>query len=347
MDLLTISALRHAAQTAQARVEALVHGQVDAVEKKQSRDGKPYWELVLADAESRFTLRAWSDSPNFSVCASLSPKVFLGIEGEFSIHPAFGLEAKRWTCRELSETETEALLCGPKELREKQAAYFDFISETVAGLLDPRLRTLSTLFVQDFGERFRRCAAARNYHHARRGGLVEHVGQMMRTADKIAEAYPHLNRDLLVAGVLFHDAGKLWESCPEAAGFGIPYDERGEMIGHITVGIELLNTLWRKIMALPEAAEWRSLRPASDDVRNHLIHLIASHHGQLEFGSPVFPKTPEAYALHYIDNLDAKLEMMATGYANGKPLAERIVERVRPLPANLITPLERFEPPVS
>jgi 3'-5' exoribonuclease len=344
MDLLPISALRQAAQNAQTRIEALVHAQVESVEEKQSRDSKPYWEVVLADAESRFTLRAWSDSPNFEVCAGLKAKVFLEIEGEFSLHPMFGLEAKRWACRELNAVEIEDLLSGPKALREKQVADFVFISETVSSLLDPRLKALAELFLHDFGDRFRRCAAARNYHHARRGGLVEHVAQMLRTADKITEAYPHLNRDLLLTGVLFHDVGKLWENCPEAAGFAMPYDERGELIGHITVGIELFNSLWRKLLSTPEATTWHTLQPSSDDVRNHLIHLIAAHHGEMQFGSPVFPTTPEAYALHYIDNLDAKLEMMAAGYETGKPLADRIIERVRPLPANLVKPLARFQP---
>ena len=110
------------------------------------------------------------------------------------------------------------------------------------------------LFLAEYGERFRRTAAARVHHHARRGGLVEHVAQMMRTAEAIAGAYPALNRDLLLTAVLFHDSGKLWENALPADGFVMAYDERGEMLGHITIGIELINTLWRKVLALPEAA---------------------------------------------------------------------------------------------
>jgi 3'-5' exoribonuclease len=82
-------------------------------------------------------------------------------------------------------------------------------------------------------------------------------------------------------------------------------------------------------------------------VRLHLLHLIASHHGEKQLGSPVYPKTPEAMVLHYIDNLDARLEMFFAGYPIAKPLANRIFERVRPLPGNLVQALEKFTPPPS
>jgi len=342
--LITIPALKRAAQAQDGRVEARFHAQAEAVVEKQTRDGKPFWELTAADAEAKLTLRAWSDSPAFAACAALAPGAFLEIEGEFSSHPAFGIEARRWTCRELEEAEVELLLGGPRELQEKQARDFEAITQALSTIADPRLHALCQLFLEDFGDRFRRTAAARTYHHARRGGLVEHVAQMLRSAQAIAEIYPTLNRDLLVTGAFFHDIGKLWENCPEPRGFAMPYDERGELIGHIAIGIETLNALWRKLLTPERAAEWAALNPASDDVRNHLIHLIASHHGEMEFGSPVFPKTPEAIVLHYLDNLDAKLEMMAGAYATGTPLAPRIVERVRPLPANLILPLEKYVP---
>ena len=85
--------------------------------------------------------------------------------------------------------------------------------------------------------------------------------------------------------------------------------------------------------------EWKDLRPDNEDVRLHLLHLIAAHHGELEFGSPVQPKTPEAIALHYIDNLDAKLEMLARGYEGGASVAGRIYDKVKPLNVRLVAPL--------
>ncbi len=344
MTLLTIPEIKRAAQAQESRVEASFHAQADAVTPKQTRDGKPYWELTAADAEGKLTLRAWSDSPAYAFCESLPQGAFVEVEGEFSAHPAFGVEARRWTGRILEETEVELLLGGPASLREKQARDFETIRTLLGSIADPRLHAICRTFLEEFGERFRRTAAARTYHHARRGGLVEHVAQMLRAADALAGVYPQLNRDLLLSGVFFHDCGKLWECCPEPRGFAMPYDERGELIGHISIGIEVINALWRKIFASEEAAGWSALTPSSEDVRNHLIHLIAAHHGEMAFGSPVLPKTPEAIALHHIDNLDAKLEMMSAAYATGASVAPRILERVRPLPANLVVPLAKFTP---
>jgi 3'-5' exoribonuclease len=161
-------------------------------------------------------------------------------------------------------------------------------------------------------------------------------------ATAVAPLYPNLNLDLLVAGILFHDAGKLWENYLPESGFSMPYDELGEMVGHIGIGMEVVNSLWRKIQGEERAQTWPQLTPASDDVRLHLLHLIASHHGEMQLGSPVYPKTPEAIVLHYIDNLDARLEMIFAGYPVAKPLGPRIFERVRPLPGNLIKALDKF-----
>src|ERR671928_225319 len=86
---------------------------------------------------------------------------------------------------------------------------YEFIQKTCATIVDPRLRALCQSFLKEWGERFRRTAAARNYHHARRGGLVEHCAQMMRVALALTPLYPQLNTDLLIAGIVFHDSGKL------------------------------------------------------------------------------------------------------------------------------------------
>lgn len=342
-DPLPLSVLKQRATA--GRLEAVVHGQVETLAKKETRDGKPFWELVLADAEAKITLRAWSDAPAFAACEDMAQGTFLEVTGEFAHNGGFGLDAKRWNCRELTTEERDTLLAGSPELREKQAADYSFIEQTVGAVADPRLGALAAVFLGEYGPRFRRAAAARGNHHARRGGLVEHVAQMMRGALAVATAYPFLNRDLLVVGVLFHDSGKLWENSMPADGFVMPFDERGEMLGHITIGIELVNALWRKMLATESAAAWGTLRPTSEDVRLHLLHLLASHHGELQFGSPVVPKTPEAWALHYVDNLDAKMEMMTQAYVTSRQLGPRIQERVWPLPGNLVAPLEKFTSP--
>ncbi len=343
MDLLPIGQLKRTA--AEQRVEACVHAQIESLTRKDTREGKPFYTAVFADSEAKLTLRAWSDAPAFEFCENAKAGAFVEIAGEFAASAGFGMDAKRWSIRELKPDERAALLEGSSDLRGRQAADFAFLEETARAIADPRLAALCGIFFADFGDRFRRAAAARNNHHARRGGLVEHVAQMMRSAMAIASAYPALNRDLLAAGVLFHDCGKLWENQMPAEGFAMPYDERGELLGHITIGIELVNTLWRKLQQTPEWAGWLPLDPASEDVRLHLLHLLASHHGELQFGSPVVPKTPEAWALHYVDNLDAKMEMMSAAYATSKHLAARIQEKVWPLPGNLVAPLGHFHRP--
>jgi 3'-5' exoribonuclease len=339
MNLMTLSEIRRAAQS--DPVEGRVHVQVEAATPKLTREQQPYCELSLADARDRMTLRVWSDHPAYKSCSALKGEEFIELTGEFHSHSQYGLEARKWTVRPLTEQEKNGLLQGPADLRAQQKADSDFIAQTVKTIVDPRLRALSEAFLSEFGERFRRTAAARNYHHARRGGLVEHTAQMMRVAKSIGPLYPDLNVDLLVAGVLFHDCGKLWENQLPESGFVMGYDERGELVGHISIGLELVNSLWRKLSA-DNADAWKNLMPASEDVRLHLLHLIGAHHGEQQFGSPVNPKTPEAMALHYIDNLDARLEMFFAGYLTAKPLADRIFDRVRPLPGNLVKSLEKF-----
>jgi 3'-5' exoribonuclease len=340
MQLLTLIEIRRAAQS--DPVTGRAHVQVESAAAKLTREQQPYCELVLVDACDRMTLRVWGDHPAYKTCSALAGEEFIELTAEFHRHSQYGLEARKWTVRPLTDQERDELLQGPADLRAKQKADSDFIAKTAASIIDPRLRILCASFLSEWGDRFRRTAAARNYHHARRGGLVEHTAQMMRVAIGIAPLYPQLNLDLLLGGILFHDAGKLWENQLPESGFTMGYDERGELIGHISIGLELVNSLWRKIFS-ENADAWKNFRPPSDDVRLHLLHLIGAHHGEPQFGSPVSPKTPEAMALHYIDNLDARLEMFAAGYATAKPLASRIFDRVRPLPGNLVKSLDKFQ----
>jgi len=339
-ELLTISEIRRRAQD--GFVTARLHAQVESASAKMTREGKPYCEINLADACDRMTLRVWSDHPEYLSCGALQGGDFVEVNGEFAQHQQFGLEARKWNTRALDRHEISDLLAGPPELRQKQALDYDFIIKTAETIADPRLRGLCRAFLTEFGERFRRTAAARNYHHARRGGLVEHTAQMIRVALSLCPLYPALNADLIIAGILFHDSGKLWENHLPEDGFAMDFDERGELMGHISIGIELVNSLWRKLQTDENIRAWENLVPPSEDCRLHLLHLIAAHHGEGQFGSPVTPKTPEAMALHYIDNLDARLEMFAAGYLTAKPITDRIFDRVRPLPGNLVRSLERF-----
>ncbi|MGH8048658.1 MAG: HD domain-containing protein [Chthoniobacterales bacterium] len=330
---MTIAAVR--AQAKEKAGFAELHAQVEQCAKKEGSNGKPFWELKLRDATDNLTLRVWSDSPNVVVCESLDDADCVAVEGEFFQNGQYGMDARRWELRRLFPDEREALFSGSEEDRAKVGEDYGYIERTIADISDPRLLALSQKFLEAHGTRFKRAAAARVNHHARRGGLVQHTAQMMRSAEAICGAYPALNRDLLRAGVLFHDCGKLWETCPPEEGFAIKSDLRGEMMGHINIGVEIVNSLWRDL----DREAWKELQPPSEEVRLHLIHLVLSHHGELQFGSPVLPKTPEAIALHYVDNLDARLEMIFHGYANGAETAPGIFDYVRPLGTNPVRPL--------
>ena len=312
--------------------------QIESLQRKESSAAKPYYEVRLRDGGHAMTLRAWSDSPAFEACAALTCGAAVEVTGEFFWNGAFGLDARRWSLRELDAGERADFFDGGESAREASARRMDELRGLLETVGDPRLRALCAAFLEEHGARFARAAAARQNHHARRGGLLEHTLQMLRTADALCGVYPALNRDLLLAGVLFHDAGKLWETCPPAEGFEIPRGVRGELLGHISIGIEVVNALWR---GLP-LADWAALEPASEDVRLHLLHLIASHHGELEYGSPVEPKTPEAVALHHIDNIDARMEMFAAAYAGTPEIAPGIHERLRPLGASPVRPLAKI-----
>ncbi len=209
MNLLTLKEIRRAMQNGAA--PARVHVQVESATPKLTREQQPYCELTLADACDRMTLRVWSDHPAYKTCSALTNQDFIELTAEF-FQSQYGLDARKWTVRPLTEQEKNELLQGPADLRVKQASDFEFVRQTVAAINDPRLAALGEAFLSEWGDRFRRTAAARNYHHARRGGLVEHTAQMMRVARQIAPLYPELNVDLLLAGILFHDSGKLWEN---------------------------------------------------------------------------------------------------------------------------------------
>lgn len=345
MEQLSLRELKQ--QAGAVPTSAVLHVQLEKCLQKTTKTGNPFYEVSFADAEETLLLRVWNNTPMFSFCSELRDRQFYELTGEFSLgNDGRSIDGKNWTVQPLGEEEADRVLAGSEQLRKQQETDFAYIETTVAALGDPRLRELCTSFLERFGERLRRTGAARDYHHARRGGLVEHVAQMMRTAEQVCVAYPALNRDLLVAGVLFHDSGKLWENAYAADGFTMPFTEISELIGHIPLGMELVNKLWRDLLEdESREQEWSKMEPPSERVRLHLLHLIVSHHGELEFGSPVVPKTPEAQALHYIDNLDAKMEMFARGYEVSADLARNVQERVRPLPGRLVKPLETFEDP--
>jgi 3'-5' exoribonuclease len=321
---------------------ASVSAQLQSRAVKMTKGGKPYFDLVFADSTGSLSLKVWSDTPLHTEAEKLPMQSIVQLEGEWTQNQ-WGINGDKVSWALLADEEVADFLAGDPALRRKQEADFAEILRLCGEITDPRLKKLCEYFFETMGDRFRRTAAARKNHHARRGGLVEHVAQMMRSAEAVCGVYPELNFDLMLAGVLFHDCGKLWENTYPEDGFSQIHSLHGEMLGHIPLGIELVNKLWRDLLDASEFEAFSQCKPTTEEVRVHLLHLIGSHHGQLEFGSPVLPKTPEAYALHYIDNLDAKMEMLRDAYAQAAEVAPGIYERVFPLSANLIRPLRGYE----
>jgi len=339
MALLTISELKKAAREHSPQ-EAVIQAQIEKLTRKEASNGKPFHEVQFRDGSESMILRAWSDTSAFESCDVMKCGDFVTIEGIFSHSASFGLDAKRWEMTPLPDEDIDILLEGSTERRKLLNECDRIIRDAVSSLADPRIRTLCEQFLSQHGARFRRAAAARGNHHARRGGLLEHTSRMMASACALCEVYPELNRDLVIAGVLFHDTGKLWETCPPERGFGIVPELRGELLGHLSIGIELVNSIWRE---LPKEG-WEELSPSTEDVRLHILHLVASHHGQLEFGSPVLPKTPEAALLHFVDNIDARMEMFFTAYQAMPEGHQAPLDWVRPLGVAPVPPLSNVEP---
>ncbi|MFO0965667.1 MAG: OB-fold nucleic acid binding domain-containing protein [Gemmataceae bacterium] len=173
------------------------------------------------------------------------------------------------------------------------------LKTTLLRVDNPHLRGLVECFLMDeqFLDAFSKAPAGIRNHHAYIGGLLEHVVTLLEGADRLAPLYPELNRDLLLMGVFLHDIGKVRELSFERV-FG--YSDEGQLIGHIAIGLEMLN---EKAAKVPDLTG----EPFPLETLLRLKHLILSHHGSYEFGSPRLPMTPEAVALTQLDNFDAKV----------------------------------------
>ncbi len=274
MAHLTISQLRQ--KTSDDSLPATFDAQLERRVERETKGGKPFYEIFLIDGTGEMKLKIWENKPQFKALETISDGTLLRFSGDWTQNQ-YGIDSGKWDMRLLNESEQADFLAGDPETRAKQDADWADILRMTGAITDPRLKMLCSVFIEKFGDKFRRAAAARKNHHARRGGLVEHVAQMMRSAQALCTVYQDLNRDLLTAGVLFHDCGKMWENNYPEVGFTQPFDLRGEMLGHIPIGIEILGFTWRTMMERQEAKAWEELQPKSPDVKLHLQHLIASH----------------------------------------------------------------------
>jgi 3'-5' exoribonuclease len=183
------------------------------------------------------------------------------------------------------------LVAEPEDTEEVLGRFREFLGR----IENQWLRTLVDNFFNDadFVSRFSLTAAGKKWHHAYRGGLVQHCYEMARIVLTMCELFPSLDRDILLTAVFLHDVGKLDEMTQDLF---IEYTSRGKLLGHVALG---LTEVQRRIDAVPDFPE---------NLRLQLIHCILAHHGELENGSPVVPKTPEAVVLYLCDNLDAQTD---------------------------------------
>lgn len=315
--------------------------QVAAISAAQTKTGKPFFDLELVDSSGSARLKIWSDSPGFEFCERLRAGDFCKIEGEFFIND-YGLNINRPAFSTMDDDAVMTFVAGSPERAAELDALWMELNAVFDGLADARLRLLATTCLREHEAKWRRAAAARAYHHARRGGLLEHTNQMLRAARALAPLYPEVWADLLFCGILFHDLGKCWENDYPARGFNPQPSRMGELLGHISIGVEVVNRLWNRLREEHPDVFGVEAKPANDLVREYLLHLIISHHGQMDFGSPVTPKIPEAWMLHYIDNLDAKMQMLRESYADGTEVGNGLFKAQRPLSGYLARPLASF-----
>ena len=191
---------------------------------------------------------------------------------------------------------------------------FEEVSDIMRSVKDPMVRALVDSYLDDdqLMRRFRQAPAAVALHHAFIGGLLEHTRQLLKIADASLPLYPDLNRDLVLIGLFLHDLGKGYELQWQR---GFDYTLTGNLVGHIVFGVQLLGV---KIKVAEQALGGERF-PLP--LRHCIEHIILSHHGKREYGSPVLPSTPEAIFVSQLDNLDAKTAMAlsAADRANLKP----------------------------
>jgi 3'-5' exoribonuclease len=193
----------------------------------------------------------------------------------------------------------------PSSEKDLALLWNDFM-ERVNGIGHLQLRRLILEIFDDddFASRFRKAPAAKGYHHTYLGGLLEHTLSIVQLCEMIADHYPHLDKDLLVVGGIIHDLAKVNELSYER---NFDYTDEGRLLGHIVMGTVDLDGRMRRL-------------EFPDKLRIKVLHMLISHHGEEQYGSPKKPMTPEAIALHFIDMIDSRMEMVRFSLENEKDL---------------------------
>jgi len=267
---------------------------------RQKKTGEPYLALLLTDRTGGLDAKMWDNAAD--VMESFQRNDFVHVRGYVQIHQ----NRPQLTIHKLAKTEEGAVDFTdyfPASNRGSQEM-FDELHQIVAGLKNPHLKSLleSILADEQIARPYRTSPAAKQIHHAWLGGLIEHVISLCRLCRTAAEHYG-VDGDLLLAGAILHDIGKIHELVYDRA-FG--YSDEGQLLGHIVIGLRLVDDKIRELPDFPPR------------LRTLVEHMILSHHGQLEFGSPKVPLFLEAMLLHHLDNMDSKMEAMRAAVARDR-----------------------------
>ncbi len=268
---------------------------------KPKKSGDLYLALTLADRTGQIEAKLWDNVQEY--LAAFEQDDFIKIKGLINkFNSRFQLTIHK--LRKLEDNEVDFTDYLPKTDKDIEQLWRT-LGEFVETFQDARLKTLLRAFMSDpqIAAAYKNAPAAKSLHHAYIGGLLDHVVSLFKLCDLACRNYPQINRDLLLAGAFLHDIGKIYELSYARA---ISYTTRGQLLGHMVIELEMLQ---QKIAGLP------AFPP---ELKTLLEHLIISHHGEYEFGSPKLPMFPEALMLHYLDDLDSKMESMRAQFEREK-----------------------------
>lgn len=264
---------------------------VQSKEVRQKRTGEPYLSLTLMDRSGDIDAKMWDNVTG--VMDSFERDDFIKVKGETQLFQN-RMQLTVHSLQRVSDTDVDLADFLPASKRDPQEMFAE-LQGIVASLANPHLKgLLDNLFADpEIALRYRQAPAAKGIHHAWLGGLLEHVLSLCTLARTMARHYPGIDEDLLLTGVILHDIGKITE-LEYTRSFA--YSTEGGLLGHMQIGLRMVAD------HLPAGFPPK--------LRSLVEHMILSHHGQLEFGSPKLPVFPEALLLHHLDNLDSKMATM-------------------------------------
>jgi 3'-5' exoribonuclease len=273
-------------------------------EIRNTREGKSYLRLELGDRSGTIEARMWDQFE--AAVKDISRDDFVKVQARVEIYrnrPQLSLQQVR-----LAKPEEVDLADFLPQTKADVGKLYAQLVEYAESIGNPWLKKLVTGIISDPGiaAKYKRAPAAKVMHHAYLGGLLEHVIGLCGLAKLIAAHYPELDVDLLLTAAILHDVGKLDELCYERA---IGYTVEGQLLGHIVMELETVSKAMDAIQGFPA------------NLKTVVQHLLISHHGQYEFGSPKLPMIREALAFHYMDDLDSKLAAARAALAldSGEP----------------------------